>query len=100
MERGFLPLTALSPCFLWNQQALGGVRDLKVGAGVGDRLERGVLGGRAWNKLRSPVETHQVLWRGDSPGTRRSDSGRARQPSELKPEDMKPSSGEDENVQI
>ena len=47
MEHSFLQLTALSPCFLWNKQAPGGVRDLEVGAGVGDLLERGVLGGQA-----------------------------------------------------
>ena len=47
MEHGFLQLTALSPCFLWNQQALGGGGDLKVRARVVDLLERGVLGGQA-----------------------------------------------------
>ena len=46
MEHGFLQLTALSPCFLWNQQAPGGVKDLEAGAVVYDSLERGVLGGR------------------------------------------------------
>ena len=50
MEQGFLQLTALSPCFLRNQQAPGGVEDMEVGAGVGDRLESGVLGGRAWEE--------------------------------------------------
>ena len=47
MEHGALQLTALSPCFLWNQQATGDVKGLEVGAGVGDLLERGVLGGQA-----------------------------------------------------
>ena len=50
MEHGFLQLTALSSCFLWNWQALGGVEGLEVGAGAGDLLERGVLGGRAWEE--------------------------------------------------
>ena len=31
---GFLQLTALSPCFLWIQQAPEGVEGLEVGAGV------------------------------------------------------------------
>ena len=47
MENGFLQLPALSPCFLWNQQAPRGVEGLEVGAGVWDLHEGGVSGGRA-----------------------------------------------------
>ena len=47
MEHGFLQFTASSPCFLWNQQAPGGVENLEDGAGVEDRLDRGALGGQA-----------------------------------------------------
>ena len=77
MEQGFLQLTALSPCFLWNQQSLGGIGDLEVKAGVGDLLERGVLGGRRGKKQFQPVETHLISWREGSPRKKRSDSGRA-----------------------
>ena len=40
-EQGFLKFLAFSPCFLWNQQSPDRVGDLDVGAGVGERLERG-----------------------------------------------------------
>ena len=52
MEHGFLQLTAFSPCFSWNQQALEVVEDLEVGAGVGELLERGFFRGRARDETR------------------------------------------------
>ena len=42
-EQGFLQLLAFSPCFLRNQQRLDRVGDLDVGAGVEERLERGIF---------------------------------------------------------
>ena len=62
----FLQLSVLSPCFLWNQQAPGGVRDLEVGAGVEEHLDKGA----------SPGETYLRPWREDLWMKRRSDSGR------------------------
>ena len=88
MEQGFLQLTALSPCFLWNQQAPGG-RSWSWRLSQERSLGRTSAG-------RNCVHLKRIQ-KGDSPRRKRSDSDITRQPLELKLKDLKPSCGEDEN---